>query len=97
VRVAVLELLASQAAMALDNASLYSDLRRSEDFLAQGQSISHTGSFGLSTSSGKIYWSDETYKIFEFDRAVKPTLEWVLQRTHPEERDLLKQALDRAQ
>jgi PAS domain S-box-containing protein len=95
-RVAVLELLASQAAISLENASLYSDLQRSEVFLAQGQSISHTGSFGLSTSSGEIYWSDETYKIFEFDRAAKPTLEWVLERTHPEERDLLQETLDRS-
>src|SRR6267154_531730 len=39
---------------------------------------------------------DETYKIFEFDRAAKPTLEWVLERTHPEERDLLQQTLDRS-
>jgi formate hydrogenlyase transcriptional activator len=95
-RVAVLELLASQAAISLENASLYSDLQRSEIFLAQGQSISHTGSFGLNTWSGEIYWSDETYKIFEFDRAAKPTLEWVLERTHPEERDLLQETLDRS-
>jgi PAS domain S-box-containing protein len=95
-RVAVLELLASQAAISLENASLYSDLQRSEAFLAQGQNITHTGSFGLNVSSGEIYWSDETYKIFEFDRAARPTLEWVLQRTHPEERDLLQETLDRS-
>jgi PAS domain S-box-containing protein len=95
-RVAVLELLASQSAIALENASLYSDLQCSEAFLAQGQSISHTGSFGLNALSGEIDWSDETYKIFEFDRAAKPTLEWVLQRTHPEDRDLLQAKLDRS-
>jgi PAS domain S-box-containing protein len=95
-RVAVLELLSSQAAISLENARLYSDLQRSEAFLAQGQNISHTGSFGLNVSSGEIYWSDETYKIFEFDRAAKPTLEWVLQRTHPEERDRLQETLDRS-
>ena len=67
-RVAVLELLASQAAISLENASLYSDLQRSEAFLAQGQSISHTGSFGWSVLSGEIYWSEETYNIFEYDR-----------------------------
>ena len=64
-RVAVLELLASQAAISLENASLFSDLQRSEAYLAQGQSISHTGSFGWNLSSGEIYWSEETYKIFE--------------------------------
>ena len=95
-RVAVLEMLASQAAISLENASLYSDLHRSEAFLAQGQSISHTGSFGWSVLSGEIYWSEETYKIFEYDRAVKPTLELIFQRIHPDDRDLVQQTIDRA-
>ncbi len=102
-RVAVLELLASQAAISLENASLYSDLRRSysdlhrsEAFLAQGQSISRTGSFGWNVLSGEIDWSEETYNIFEHDRAVKPTLTWVLQRIHPDDKALVQQALDHA-
>src|SRR6202035_448467 len=90
-RVAVLELLASQAAISLENASLYSDLQRSEAFLAQGQRISQTGSFGCSVLSGEIYWSEEVYNIFEHDRAIKPTLKWVLQRSHPDDRDLVRQ------
>jgi len=94
-RVAVLEMLASQAAISLENASLYSDLQRGEAFLAQGQSISHTGSFGWSVSSGDIYWSEETYNIFQYDRAVKPTLELIFQRIHPDDRDLAQQAIDR--
>jgi len=77
-RVAVLEMLASQAAISLENANLYSGLQRSEAFLAQGQSLSHTGSFGWNVSTGEIYWSDETYNIFECDRTIKPTLELVL-------------------
>jgi signal transduction histidine kinase len=92
----VLELLASQAAISLENASLYSDLQRSEAYLAQGQSISHTGSFGWNVPSGEIYWSEETYNIFEYDRAAKPILELVLRRTHPDDRDLVQQTLDRA-
>ena len=95
-RVAVLELLASQAAISLENAKLYSDLRRSEAYLAQGQNISHTGSFGWNISSGDIYWSEEIGKILEYDEAVKPTLELVFQRIHPDERDLTQQTLDRA-
>jgi predicted ATPase/GAF domain-containing protein len=95
-RVDVLDVLASQAAISLENASLYSDLQRSEAFLAQGQSISHTGGFGWNVSSGEIYWSEETYKIVEYDRAVKPTLELVFQRIHPDDRDLAQQTLDRA-
>jgi len=95
-RVAVLEVLASQAAISLENASLYSDLQRSEDFLAEAQSISHTGSFGWSVSSGEIYWSEETYNIFQYDRTVKPALELVFQRIHPDDRDLVQQIIDRA-
>ena len=95
-RVAVLELLASQAAISLENASLYSDLQRSEAFLAQGQRMSHTGTFGWNVSSGEIYWSEETYTIFEYDRAVKPTLESILQRIHPDDRDFAQQNIDRA-
>jgi PAS domain S-box-containing protein len=94
-RVAVLELLASQAAISLENAGLYSDLQRSEAFLARGQSVSHTGSFGWSVASGELYWSAETYNIFEYDRAVKPALEMILRRTHPDDRDLVLQTLDR--
>jgi PAS domain S-box-containing protein len=94
-RVAVLELLAAQAAISLENAGLYSDLQRSEAFLARAQSVSHTGSFGWSVASGELYWSAETYNIFEHDRAVKPTLEMILRRTHPDDRDLVLQTLDR--
>ncbi len=95
-RVAVLEMLASQAAISLENSKLYSDLHRSEAFLAQGQSLRHTGSFGWSVSSGEIYWSEETYKIIECDRAVKPTLELVFRRIHPDDKDLVQQTLDHA-
>src|SRR5580693_8674253 len=71
-------------------------LRRSEAFLAQGQTLSHTGSFGWSVLSGEIYWSEETYKIFEHDRVTKPTLEWAMQRIHPDDRDRVQQTRDRA-
>jgi predicted ATPase/signal transduction histidine kinase len=94
-RIAVLELLASQGAISLENASLYSELQRSEAFLAQGQSISHTGSFGWSVLSGEIHWSEETYKIFEYDRAVKPKLELIVQRIHPDDRNRVLQIINR--
>jgi hypothetical protein len=73
-----------------------SDLRRREAYLAEAQRLSHTGSFGWSVLSGEIYWSEETYKIFEYDRAVKPMLELVFQRIHPDDRDRVQQTLDRA-
>src|ERR1700736_5846656 len=41
-------------------------LRQSETYLAEAQRLSHTGSFGWNVSSGEIYWSEESYKIFEY-------------------------------
>src|SRR5712664_1090284 len=41
-------------------------------------------------------WSDETFRIFQYDRTTKPTEELVLQRVHPEDADLVKQTLERA-
>ena len=41
------------------------ELRRSEAYLAEAQRLSHTGSFGWDVSRGKLYWSEETFRIFE--------------------------------
>jgi PAS domain S-box-containing protein len=95
-QVALLELLASQAAISLENATLYSGLERSEAYLAQGQSISHTGSFGWNTVSGEIFWSEESYNIFEHDRSARPTMEWVFDRIHPDDREFVHQSIDQA-
>jgi PAS domain S-box-containing protein len=70
-------------------------LRRSEAYLAAAQELSHTGSFGWDVSCGKIYWSQETFRIFEYDPTTEPTSELVLQRTHPEDRALVQQVIDR--
>jgi PAS domain S-box-containing protein len=70
-------------------------LRRSEAYLAEAQKLSHTGSFGWDVSSGKIYWSQETFRIFEYDPPTEPTLESVFHRTHPEDRALVRQTIDR--
>jgi len=47
-------------------------------------------------SSGEIFWSEETFLIFECDPATKPTVELMLQRVHPEDKALVQQLLDRA-
>jgi len=75
---------------------LTQELRRREAYLAEAQSLSHTGSFGWRTDSGEIVWSDETYRIFEYDRSVKPTIDSVAQRVHPEDRADFKLVIDRA-
>jgi formate hydrogenlyase transcriptional activator len=71
-------------------------LRRSEAYLSEAQKLSHTGSFGWSVASGEIYWSEETYNIFDHDRTTKPTLEFVLQRIHPDDRNIVQQIIAHA-
>jgi PAS domain S-box-containing protein len=95
-RIAVLELLASQAAISLENATLYSDLRRSEAYLAEAQRLSQTGSFGRNVSSGEIFWSDETFRIFGYDKAASVTLDMALQRVHPDDLALVQRTIERA-
>ena len=70
-------------------------LRRSEAYLAEAQKLSHTGSFGWDVSSGEIYWSRETFRIFDYEPATKVTIERILQRTHPEDRSAVRQFIDR--
>ena len=48
---------------------LTQELRQREAYLAEAQKLSHTGSFGWKPDGGEIVWSDETYRIFEYDRA----------------------------
>jgi signal transduction histidine kinase/CheY-like chemotaxis protein len=68
--------------------------RRSEMYLAEAQRLSRTGSFGWDPASGKIYWSDETYRIFECEPAIEPTVQLVLDRTHPDDRMRMRQIID---
>jgi PAS domain S-box-containing protein len=93
--IAVLKLLASQAAISLENARLYEGLRRSEAFLTEGQRLSQTGSWGWNTTSGELTWSPEHFRIFGFEPdKTKPSLEIFWQRVHPEDRPVLEKTLD---
>jgi signal transduction histidine kinase/HAMP domain-containing protein len=74
---------------------LYQALFTREAYLAEAQRLSHTGSFGWNLSDGELVWSDETFRIFDYDRTVSPTLDLVLQRTHPDDVALVRQLIDR--
>src|ERR1700722_9403267 len=109
-RSAVLRLIASQAAISLENAHLYTDLeqenserrraeealRRSEAYLDQAQAPSHTGSFGWNTVTGEIYWSAETFRIYGFERAFPAELAQIVRQTHQDDIFFHQRVLDRA-
>jgi PAS domain S-box-containing protein len=71
-------------------------LQRSEAYLAEAQRLSHTGSFGWRPSTGEILWSDETFRIFQYDRTKTPTVELILQRVHPDDEPLARETIERA-
>jgi PAS domain S-box-containing protein len=79
-----------------DHELLTQELRRREAYLAEGQRLSHTGSFGWRPDSGEIVWLDETYRIFEDDPIVRPTIDSIVERVHPEDRAEFQQIIDRA-
>ena len=69
-------------------------LRRSEAYLASAQRLSQTGSFGWTPSTGELHWSHESFRILEYDPSIKPTIERVLQRIHPDDRAMIRQLID---
>jgi PAS domain S-box-containing protein len=75
---------------------LTQELRRREAYLAEAQRLSHTGSFGWRPGCEEHVWSDETYRIFEYDPAQKVTLDMIVERVHPEDRDFVLETVERA-
>jgi PAS domain S-box-containing protein len=75
---------------------LTQQLRQREAYLSEAQRLSHTGSFWLRVASEEIVWSEETFRIFEYDQRVKPTLALVFQRVHPEDKAIFQGVIERA-
>jgi PAS domain S-box-containing protein len=79
-----------------EQAELTFELQRRDAYLAEAQRLSHTGSFGWKISSGEIFWSDETFRIFQCDPSTKPTLALILSRVHEDDRTMVQQKIDQA-
>src|SRR5438477_814375 len=81
----------------IERKSAEENLRRSEGFLADGQRISHTGTWGWNISSGKVAWSEEHFRIFGFDpEKTEPSFQLFLETVHPEDRSFIERSLDEA-
>jgi len=72
------------------------ELRRSAAFLAQAQQLSRTGSFSWRVARDEIAWSEELYRIYEFDPGIKITLEVIRTRVHPEDLTLYEKMVEQA-
>ena len=61
------------------------ELRQTKSFLSEAQRLSRTGGFVWRIATGEILWSEETFRIFQCDPTLKPTVELILQRVHPDD------------
>lgn len=99
-RTTVLELLAGQAAISLENARLYTELveentrrseieaalRTSQATLALGQRISHSGSFRWQPSTDQAVWTDDLFAVWGLPvTEVTPSLQELQTLIHPED------------
>src|ERR1700747_2710996 len=75
---------------------LRNELRRRESYLAEAQRLSHTGSFGCKASSSEMFWSEETFRIFGYDRDAKPAVEAILKRVHPDDKAMVQGQISHA-
>jgi PAS domain S-box-containing protein len=72
-------------------------LRRSEAYLAEGQRLSHTGSWAWNVSTGDLFWSQEHFHIFGLDpEKAKPSYEMFFEMVHPEDRSILMRGFEKA-
>jgi PAS domain S-box-containing protein len=71
-------------------------LRRSEAFLAEAQHLARVGSFSWRVETDEITWSEQLYRIFEFDENTPQTVERVFSRVHPDDIQLLHEVVERA-
>lgn len=95
-RVTVLDFLASQAAIALENARLYSELARSEALLTKAQQLSSTGSIYWRVDLDVIEFSEQTYRIYGFYPGQSVTLEHIAMRAHRDDQPLVQEMIERA-
>src|SRR5207253_2108541 len=84
------------ASIAIERALSEAALKRSEAFLAEAQQLSRVGSFAWRVATNEITWSEQLYRIFEFDPQVTVTLELIGTRVHPEDLALLHEMIERA-
>ncbi|MDM4768022.1 GGDEF domain-containing phosphodiesterase [Pelomonas sp. SE-A7] len=68
-------------------------LRVNSEQLKEAQKIARLGSWSLEPGTGKLWWSEETFQLFELDPSeFGATYRDFLERVHPEDRESVKQA-----
>lgn len=70
---------------------------RSSGLLERAEAVAQTGSWEWETVSGALVWSENLYRIFGLEPGeIAPTAEYVVGRTHPDDRANLEARLEEA-
>jgi len=67
-------------------------LQRSEAYLAEAQKLTHTGSWVWNVCTDALFWSQEVFRIYDYDpkQMAHPTWDF-FERIHPEDRPRFEQ------
>lgn len=71
-------------------------LRRSEAFLAEGQRLGQIGSYSWRVATDKIEWSNELYRVYDFEIGLPITPELIRTRVHPQDLSLYEKMVEKA-
>src|SRR6266849_1600236 len=83
------------ARIAIERAQGEAALRRSEAFLAEGQRLSLTGSFSWRVATDELTWSEQAYRIYEFEPGSPVTFDPIASRVQPDDLPNLSDWIDR--
>jgi PAS domain S-box-containing protein len=72
-------------------------LRRSQAFLTEGQQLARMGNFSWQVATKNITWSEQLYRIFDFESSVPMTLELIAKRVHPDDMPMIYDMAERAE
>ncbi|HYZ85624.1 MAG TPA: ATP-binding protein [Bryobacteraceae bacterium] len=97
----ILRVAANQAVLGLQETRVLKRaeerLQRSEAQLADGQRLSHTGTWGWNVGSGELIFSHETFRILGFDpEKPAPSVAATMDRIHPDDRALVDRVIEAA-
>ncbi|MEP7181944.1 MAG: HD domain-containing phosphohydrolase [Betaproteobacteria bacterium] len=70
-------------------------LLESEHRLREAQRVARVGNWETDIATGRMLWSDEIWRILELDPATPASIEAVVMRVHPDDRDALVAAYTR--
>jgi len=70
-------------------------VRRSEAYLEEAQHLARIGSFSWRVKTNRITWSEQLYRIFEFDSGMPVTVDLMRSRVHPDDLPMLKEMIDK--